>query len=374
VTKTATKITMLINQIITELELMAPPSYQENYDNAGLITGQKNWVCTGVLCSLDCTETIVQEAISKKCNLIVAHHPILFGAIKKINGNNYVERVLIAAIKNDIAIYAIHTNLDNVANGVNKRIADKIGLLHTKILQPKQQILCKLVTYVPQAQLDLVRQAIFAVGAGQIGNYSENSFTTVGNGTFKPGYGATPFVGQVGARASVNEVKLEVLLPLYLQNAAINALKNAHPYETVAYELIKLENNNDEVGSGIIGNLPTEMNAKEMLNLLKHTFGIQVIKHTQMGDKPIRTVAVCGGAGSFLIKNAMAAGAHVYITSDIKYHEFFDADNQLLLADIGHYESEQFTIELLMEFLSKKFPTFAVLKTEVNTNPVQYFS
>ncbi len=364
---------MLINEIIHQLEALAPPTYQENYDNAGLITGSRTWECTGVLCTLDCMEATVKEAIYNNCNLIVAHHPIVFAGLKKINGSNYVERTLIAAIKNDIAIYAIHTNLDNVKHGVNNRIAEKLGLLERSILAPKQGVLYKLFTYAPLGQANVIKEALFAAGAGKIGLYEECSFNITGKGTFKPIAGSSPFLGKVGIRENAEEVKIEVIFPHYLQPKILNALFAAHPYETVAYEVIKLENQHQEIGSGMIGRLASAMEETAFLNLIKAAFGLSVIRHTALLHKPIITVAICGGSGSFLTKTAIAAGADAYITSDVKYHEFFDADSRLILTDIGHWESEQFTTDLLAEFLQDKFPTFVVLKTKANTNPVKYF-
>lgn len=365
---------MTINEIISILEELAPPTYQEAYDNCGLLTGNCNWQCTGIICTLDTLENVVEDAIKNKANLIVSHHPIVFKGLKSFTGSNYVERTILAAIKNDIAIYAIHTNLDNVLTGVNHYIANKLGLLNQTILLPKKELLCKLDTYVPTTHADVVRNALFAVGAGSIGNYNECSFSTTGVGTFKPGQNTTPYIGQPNCgRESVNEIKMEMIFPAFLQSTILNALFKNHPYETVAYEIIKLENKYQEVGSGLIGYLPESLNEKDFLKLVKQTFGVTFLKHTALLGKPIRKVALCGGSGSFLTKNAISCGADAYITSDLKYHEFFDVDNKLLLLDIGHWESEQFTIDLLYEYLRKFFPTFAVLKTAVNTNPVRYF-
>jgi len=365
---------MLISQAIKELETLAPPVYQEVYDNAGLITGNPGWDCCGIICTLDCTEDVVLEAIERKCNLIVAHHPIVFGGLKKLNGSNYVERAVIAAIKNDIAIYAIHTNLDNVLHGVNHRIADKLGLMERLVLAPKQGIIYKLFTYAPQGHYKEIMEALFAAGAGKIGLYDECSFSTLGTGTYRPLAGANPFKGVIGKKEEGTEVKIEAIFPYYLQSKIISALIAAHPYQTVAYEIIKLENQHQEVGSGIVGRLAGAMEENAFLSMVKKSFGLTLIRHTSLLNKPIRTVAVCGGAGSFLIKNAIATGADAYLTADLKYHEFFDADSRILLGDIGHWESEQFTTDLLAEFLQDKFPTFAVLKTAVDTNPVRYFN
>ncbi len=364
---------MKISAITSFLESLAPPSLQEHYDNAGLITGDGNWECKGVVCSLDATEEVVKEAIAKNCNLIVAHHPIIFGGLKKINGKNYVEKTIITAIKNDIAIYAIHTNLDNVIDGVNGRIAKVLGLQNLSVLLPKENILKKLFTFVPADRASQVRQAIFVAGAGHIGNYSECSFNTPGTGTFKAGSGADPYVGKIGEQHQENEIRIEAIFPAYLEGKIVGAMKSAHPYEEVAYDIVPLSNTHGGTGSGLIGELPEAEEEKAFLTRVKLSFGVQVIRHTALTGKPVKKVAVCGGAGSFLVSRALSAGADMYITADMKYHEFFDANGRMLIADIGHYESEQFTVSLLAELLEQKFPTFAVLKTAVITNPVHYY-
>jgi len=363
---------MKIANIISFFESKAHPSLQEQYDNAGLITGNAGWECSGIICSLDVTEEVIQEAIEKKCNLIVAHHPIIFSGLKKINGKNYVEKTIIAAIKNDIAIYAIHTNLDNIIGGVSGKMAAMLGLKNSTALSTKENTLKKLSTFVPLDKAAQVRNALFAAGAGHIGNYSEASFNTEGTGTFKAGPGANPFVGEKGIQHQEKEIKIEVIFPYYLESGVLAALVAAHPYEEVAYDVVSLSNANQNIGSGVIGYLENPMEEKQFLEKLKEVFRVPVVRHTVLLGKPITKVALCGGAGSFLISKALAAGADVYITADIKYHEFFDANNRMLLADIGHYESEQFTINLLQEILEQKFPTFAVLKTAVKTNPVYY--
>lgn len=364
---------MKIAEVTSFLESIAPLSLQESYDNAGLITGNTHWECTGIITTLDATEAVVQEAIERKCNLIVAHHPIIFGGLKKITGKNYVEQTIIAAIKNDIAIYAIHTNLDNVLHGVNAAIADKLGLVNRKILQPKYNTLKKLFTFVPVEFAENVRSAIFNAGGGHISNYSECSFNMAGQGTFKPGEGTHPFSGKTGIRHTGDEIKMEIIFPAWQQQAIIKAMLDVHPYEEAAYDIIELDNQNQQVGSGLVGELPEPLDETAFLGLLKLKFNLSVIRHTPLPGKPVKKVALCGGAGSFLIGRAAAAGADFYITGDIKYHEFFDANNHLVVADIGHFESEQFTIGLLFDILSQKFPTFAVLKTGVKTNPVHYF-
>ncbi len=364
---------MNISEIIQHLEAIAPPAYQESYDNAGLITGSASWQCTGIICSLDATLPVVDEAKAKGCNLIIAHHPIIFGGLTRITGKNYVEKTVIAAIKNDIAIYAIHTNLDNVLAGVNNRIADKLGLINRKILSAKPNQLMKLFTFVPLAQAEQVRNALFEAGAGNLGNYTEASFNAPGTSTFKANEKAHPFVGEIGKRHEESEIKVEVIFPSYLQNKILKVLKEAHPYEEVAYDLVGLANEHQEVGSGLIAELQEPLTEEILLAGLKATFGLSVIRHTKLLGRKVKTVALCGGAGSFLASKALAAGADFYITADVKYHEFFNANDGLVIADIGHWESEQFTTDLLFDILMAKFPTFAVRKTEVRTNPVFYY-
>jgi dinuclear metal center YbgI/SA1388 family protein len=364
---------MKIGEIISFLESLAPLSLQENYDNAGLLTGNSGWNCSGIITTLDATEAVVQEAIEKKCNLIVAHHPIIFGGLRKITGKNYVEQTIITAIKNDIAIYAIHTNLDNVLHGVNAAIADKLELINRKILQPKNETLKKLFTFVPIEFAENVRSAIFNAGGGHISQYSECSFNTAGQGTFKPGEGTNPFTGKRGIRHTEDEIKMEMIFPAWQEKTILAAIIDAHPYEEVAYDIISLDNQNQQVGSGLVGELSESKSENEFLTLLKKTFNLSVIRHTPLTGKPVKKIALCGGAGSFLTGAAAAAGADFYITGDIKYHEFFDANGRLVIADIGHYESEQFTIDLLFDILTQKFPTFAIQKTGVKTNPVHYF-
>jgi dinuclear metal center YbgI/SA1388 family protein len=363
---------MKINDIISFLESQAHPSLQEQYDNAGLITGNAAWECTGIICSLDATEEVVKEAMEKKCNLIVAHHPIIFGGLKKINGKNYVEKTVITAIKNDIAVYAVHTNLDNVLHGVSGKMAAMLGLQNVSVLALKDNTLKKLFTFAPVDKAEQVRNAIFTAGGGHIGNYSECSFNAEGTGTFKGGEGTNPYVGEAGKLHQEKEIKIEVIIPAYLESRVVAAMKAAHPYEEVAYEIVSLSNTHQGIGSGVIGELPAALDETQFLTRLKEVFGVPVIRHTALSGKPVKKVALCGGAGSFLISKALAAGADAYITGDLKYHEFFDANSRILLADIGHYESEQFTINLLQEILEQKFPTFAVLKTAVKTNPVHY--
>jgi len=362
-----------IKEVLQKLETFAPPVLQENYDNAGLIVGDASDEVRGVLISLDTTEDVVNEAIKKGCNLIISHHPIVFSGLKKLTGANYIERVVISAIKNNISIYAMHTNLDNMAHGVNKMIADKLGLINTKILAPKKNQLLKLVVFVPSSHSETVRNSLFKAGAGNIGNYSERSFNSEGEGTYKANNKANPFKGEIDKTHSEKEIKIEVVVPKYLKSGVISEMLNAHPYEEVAYDLIPIENELASIGSGMVGELAEPINEKDFLSLLKTKMKTKCIRHTSFLNKPIKRVALIGGAGSFLLQNAKAEKADIFITGDVKYQEFFDADNQLVIADIGHYESEQFTIDLIGGFLIENFSKFAVRFTEVNTNPINYY-
>ncbi len=362
----------LIQDILSFLDQVAPPAYQESFDNATLICGDRNWELTGVVCTLDCTETVVEEAIGLGANLIVAHHPIVFKGLKSLTGKTYVERTLIKAIQANVAIFAIHTNLDHVANGVNKRISDRLQLGKTRILQPKKQLLTNLVFFVPTAAKNQVLEAVFQAGAGRIGEYSDCAFSSAGLGQFTPSEKANPTLGQQGLPHEEAELRVEVILPSHLSGKVLSALKAAHPYEEVAYYLSNLENENQEVGAGMIGELAQPMTEEAFFSHLKASMNLTVIKTSQLTNKPIQRVAVCGGAGIFLLGDAKRAGADVFITSDVKYHEFFDADGALILCDIGHYESEIFTKDLLAEELSQNFPNIALYLSKVVTNPTSY--
>ncbi|MCX6311888.1 MAG: Nif3-like dinuclear metal center hexameric protein [Bacteroidetes bacterium] len=365
---------MVLQEIISCLEKIAPPKFQEGYDNCGLITGNSKMQITGVLIALDCIESIVDEAIENKCNLIVAHHPIVFSGLKKINGKNYVERVIIKAIKNDIAIFAIHTNLDNVSNGVNARICEILGLKNCKILSPKKDLLRKFVTYCPAESAEKVRQALWKAGAGEIGNYNEVSFNLSGTGTFRGNENSNPVVGDKGILNREPEERIEIIYSVHQESEILKALRASHPYEEIAYELIPIENAWQNVGSGMIGELEKSMPIMEFLIQLKTSMNTDVIRYTPIEGKVVSKVAVCGGSGSFLLKDAISAEADVFVSGDFKYHQFFDTEGKIVVADIGHFESEQFTIDLLYDILKQKFPTFAIRKTGINTNPITYLT
>ena len=363
---------MKIKEIIQELESIAPPTLQESYDNSGLLVGNNDWETDGVLVALDCLESVVDEAIEKNIHLVVTHHPIVFSGLKRFNGKSYIERVVIKAIKHDIALYAIHTNLDNVAWGVNAKIMEVLGVDTHQVLAPMKGALKKFQVYVPETNAEELAEAVYAAGGGKVSLYEECSFTTSGTGTFKPTGGTNPVVGEIGSREQVPEVKMEFIVSHFVQKAVERAAKSAHPYEEVAYEWIALENTATLYGAGAVGELPEAMSFDEFLAHCKEVFGT-TIRYTPAVNTQVKRIAVCGGSGSFLLGAAKSSGADVFITADYKYHQFFDAENHISIFDVGHFESEQFTIDLIAEGLSKKFPKFAVLKTEVNTNPIQYY-
>ncbi len=369
----AKKTLFRIKDICNALEEVAPLSLQENYDNSGLLIGNPNKRVAKVLLTLDCTEEVLKEAKKKKCGLVIAHHPIIFGGLKKITNEHYVERIVTYAIKNDIAIYASHTNMDNTMEGVNFQIAKKLGLKNIRPLSAKANQLTKLYTYVPEKSLAKVKIALFEAGAGEIGNYENCSFETKGQGSFKPIKLAQPVIGKKGKLSEIAETKLEVILPNHKKAKVLQALNKNHPYEEVAYELVELENPQEIIGSGLIGDLDKGLSHNNLLKLVSSKMKAKGVRYTSSQVKTFKTIALCGGSGAFLINKALHAGADAYITGDVKYHEFFEGDNRLSIIDIGHYESEQYTPRLFYDILSKKMPTFALHLSEINTNPIKYF-
>jgi dinuclear metal center YbgI/SA1388 family protein len=365
--------TIKIGDVCNYLEDKFPISSQASFDNCGLLIGSKSEEVKGILTCLDCTEDVLAEAIELDCNLIVAHHPLIFKGLKKITGTNSIENIAIQAIKNNIAIYAIHTNLDHSIEGVNAEIAKRLGIVKPRILQKNPSTLSKLIVFVPTDFVHQVEQALFNAGAGKIGNYAECSFTQKGYGSFMPLENSNPFEGKKMHRTIQEECKLEVLVSNHKIHAILSAMQDVHPYEEIAYDLIPLNNLNQEEGSGMIGELENPIEAETFLALVKNIFHCGIIRHTNLPANPIKRIAFCGGSGSFLIKDAIRQGADIFLTGDIKYHDFFEAENNIIIADIGHYESEQFTINLISVILKKNFTKFAVLETKVNTNPINYF-
>lgn len=363
---------MVVQDIINHLHNLAPLAYAEDFDNVGLLVGNKHQKITGVLVTLDTLDAVVDEAIETNCNLIVSFHPIIFKGLKKITGSNYVERVVIKAIQNNIAIFAIHTALDNAFNGVNAIICNQLNLKNKRILIPQKETIKKLTTYVPKDKAEALRNALFKVGAGNIGNYESCSFNTDGKGTYKGNEDANPVIGKKGQLHTENETQISVTFKKHLQSELLNTLFDTHPYEEVAYEITTLENVNQHIGIGMIGELETPTSETAFLKFVKQTMKASVVKHSKLRNKAIKKVAVLGGSGSFAINAAKSAGADVLITADLKYHDFFSAENAIVLADIGHYESEQFTKTFLVDYLSKKITNFAIILSKTNTNPVKY--
>ncbi len=370
---------MIIQQVIDFLEELAPLHYAEDFDNVGLLVGNKNKEITSILVTHDTLEEVIDEAIEKNCNLIVSFHPIIFNGIKKINGKNYVERVLIKAIQNNIAIFSIHTALDNAWNGVNAIMCKKLGLINQKILIPKKETIKKLVTFIPNDKAESLRQALFDTGAGSIGNYEHCSFNLEGTGSFKPNEESNPTMGKKGEIHYEAETQIGITFPAHLETQILKSLIENHPYEEVAYEVTTLENVNQKIGMGMIAELPKSMEEVAFLKLVKTKMHCGVIKHSKLLGKKIKKVAVLGGSGSFAISAAKHANADLFLTADLKYHDFYKAENQIIIADIGHYESEQYTKNELVDFLTKKITNFApafkkgnIKISEVNTNPIKY--
>ena len=363
---------MKLSEIISVIESFAPLAYQEAYDNAGLLLGSENMEIKKALITIDVTEEVINEAINVKANLIISHHPVIFNEIKKITGKTYTERIIIKAIRDNMAIYAAHTNLDNVMEGVNYKICQKLDLDNLRILSPVKGELRKIVTFVPLDHADKVRLAIFNAGAGQIGNYEQCSYNLEGFGTFKGSEETNPYAGEKGKLHIEKEIRIETIFPKAIQQKVVSAMIAAHPYEEVAYDIYPLDNSYANAGMGMIGELEKDTNELTFLKRIKSVFDIKTLKHTKLRNKNIKKVAVCGGSGSFLIKDAISADADIFITGDIKYHQFFDAYDNILIADVGHYESEQFTKEIFYELLKKKLPKFALHLSKVKTNPINY--
>lgn len=364
---------MKLTKIITALEEMAPLAYAEDFDNVGLLVGNPEQEIDGILVCHDALENVIEEAIENKCNLVVCFHPILFSGLKKITGKNYVERAVIKAIKNDIAIYAVHTALDNHKNGVNKIICNHLGLKNTKILVPKENFIRKLVTYTTSDNHEKLRNALFEAGAGNIGNYEDCSFNSKGIGTYMGNEESNPEIGEKFEFIEAEEIKIEVTFEKHLESKILTALFKNHIYEEVAYEIYEIKNKHQNIGLGMIGELETPLSEPDFLKMVKEKMQCGGIRHSSFLGKPIKKVAVLGGSGSFAIKNVIGQKADAFLTADLKYHQFYESENQILLADIGHYESERYTKNYIVDFLIEKFPNFAIILSTVNTNPVKYF-
>jgi dinuclear metal center YbgI/SA1388 family protein len=363
---------MKVKDICSYLDNAVPLSIQESYDNSGLQVGDPEARVTSALLSLDVTEAVVDEAVAGGYGLIITHHPLIFSPLKQITGKTFIERIVVKAVKNDIAIYSCHTNLDILNAGVSRKMAEKLNLQNIRILSPLKYKLLKLVAYIPEDHLDKVREAVFDAGAGVIGNYDKCSFSNVGYGSFRGGHDTNPFVGEKGKFHLGKEIRFETILLSHLKDKVISALINAHPYEEVAYDIYALENEHPHAGLGCIGTLTKAIAGKSFLRLLSELFDAKGVRYSLLTGGKIKTVALCGGAGISLLNESIALGADALVTSDFKYHDFFNAENRILLVDMGHFESEKFSTELLYDLIIKKFPKFAVRFSETNTNPINY--
>lgn len=363
---------MQLKDIIQIIETIAPLQLQEDYDNSGLLTGHPNDIITGALITLDITEPVIDEAINQGYNLIIAHHPLIFKPLKKINGNNEVERCVIKAIQNKIALYAAHTNLDNSKEGVNAKLCAKLGLTGTSILSPIAGNLRKFVVFVPESHAENVRQAMFKSGAGHIGKYDSCSFNTNGSGTFRALEGANPYVGKPGEIHSESEIRIETIVPAWIESRVLSAVMEVHPYEEIAWDSYPLTNKAVYTGAGMFGGYENPLQEEEFIARIKEVLEVPFIKCSPLTGKKISRVAVCGGSGNFLIQDAIRSGAQAFVTGELKYHDYFLAEGRILLVEAGHYETEQFTKELLYQVVKEKFPTFALQISTISTNPVNY--
>ena len=372
ISATSKQKNMLIRDIANYLEKFAPISLQESYDNSGLLIGASTSEVNKILITLDVTEDVIKEAVSKNCDLIIAHHPIIFNGIKKLTNSNLTEKLVVEAIKSNVAIYAIHTNLDNIIGGVNSILAKKLGIKNTRILSPKSGGFKKIICFCPNDYTQIVQKAMFDAGAGMIGNYDTCSYVSSGTGTYKALEGSNPFIGEKNQLHEEKENRIEVIIPEYLINNAVKAMKNAHPYEEPAYDIYTLDNTNNMVGSGLIGEIDTETPITEYLKTVKRTLGSKYIKHNKLIDRPVKRVAICGGSGSFLIDVAARNKADLFITGDVKYHDYFEHTGNMTIADAGHYETEHPVKELIYALLKEKFPNFALQISEENANPISF--
>jgi len=364
---------MKLKDLCSFLDSGVPLSFQEGYDNSGLQVGLPEREISSALVTLDVTEEVMNEAVAGKIDVIISHHPLIFNGIMSLAGKSYTERILYEAVKNDIAVYSAHTNLDAFSNGVSRKMSEKIGLEEIRVLSPSGNKLLKLVTYIPESHIEAVRDKLFESGAGVIGNYDNCGFTISGTGSFRANEMAKPFTGEKGKIHFEKEIRFETILFSHLKEKVIKALLNAHPYEEVAYDLYALENKNAEIGLGCVGKFHNPVSENEFLKLVCSVFNAKGIRYSKLTGKSVRKVALCGGSGASLINLAISSEADVFLTSDIKYHDFFKAENKILLVDTGHFESEKFSGEILKDLIIKKFPKFAVRFSETNTNPINYF-
>jgi len=364
---------MKLAELCSYLNQSVPPEFQESYDNSGLQVGDPVWDISSALITLDVTDEVLDEAIAGRCDLIISHHPLIFGPLKSLTGKSITEKLVIKALSHNVAIYSAHTNLDVIERGVSRKMAEKLNLQNVKVLSPLKNRLLKLVTYIPESHFDKVSTAVFEAGAGVIGNYDYCGFTVPGTGSFRGNDRTNPFIGKKGVISHEKEIRFETIMFSHLKNKVVKALLESHPYEEVAYDIYNLENENIEIGLGCVGEFSESLNENDFLAIVSEVFNAKGIRYSKSMGKKIRKIALCGGSGASLINQAINSGADSYITADIKYHNFFDAESRILLVDVGHFESEIFSVEILYDLVIKKFPKFAVRFSKINTNPINYF-
>lgn len=362
-----------LKTLLAGLEQWVPFVWQENYDNAGLILGDPNQQIRKALVCFDVTPEVVDEAVRNEADLILSHHPAIFKGIKRINPASRLGYMLKQSLCHDIAWCALHTNLDNTLSGVNSWLCEHLGLQEVRPLVPLQGIYGKLQVYVPEAYAEKLRQALAEAGCGAGTKYDTCSYTSRGEGRFRAGSQAHPFTGRIGELHCEAECKIECLYPLHKTRQVLDVLRTNHPYEEPAFDLLPLQNEAVEQGAGAIGILPETMQERELLDKLKELTGVHCIRHSGFQGRRIKKIALCGGSGGSFIANACGQKADVYITGDLKYHDFTDTEPGTWLVDIGHFESEKFAMELIFRFIRKNFPNFAVSISEQAKNPVSFY-
>lgn len=364
---------MTIKEVTQFLESRFPLYLQEDFDNCGVQCGNVNNEISGAMVCFEMTEKIIDEAISKNCNLVISHHPlILKRGITKIVPSDRVGAMICKALANNMVLYSMHTNIDSGEGGGNDVFAEKLGLSDVKVMAPVKGLYRKLVVNVPAEHSEKLKEALFKIGCGQQGNYQKCSYSTLGKGQFEPNGEAKPFIGTQNNLEKVEEERIEMIYPAYLQHAVIQAIYENHPYEEPAFDLFSLENTERKVGLGRIGELPEEMDCKEFFSYLKEKLNLEHLRYCGDEGKKIRRVAVCGGGGAGFIDTAIALNADAYVSGDFKYHDFFKSHSGTVLVDIGHYEGECFIKNIIFNLLKEKFTTFAVLSSEFENLNVKY--
>jgi dinuclear metal center YbgI/SA1388 family protein len=367
---------MKCDNIIKIIEDWAPKSIAWEKDNVGLQVGSLRREVKNILLCLDVNEKVIDEASKKNCNLIISHHPLLFRSLKKIDiERDQKSKILEKLIKKDITLYSAHTNLDFTKDGVSFQLADKLGLSNQRFLLNKSSNLNKLIVFVPVDNADKVAEAMHSAGAGIIGEYSHCSFRTIGMGTFKGSNKSKPSMGVKGKLNKVSEVKIEVLVNSFDLHKVISSMKKIHPYEEVAFDVYPMVNENFNYGMGVIGDLKKELTAKEFLTYVSKSLRINNFRFNKGSKFRIKKVAVCGGSGSDLLETAIKSKADAFVTADVKYHTFQDAEDEILLIDAGHYETEIHSLNAIKNRIENSLKDkVKVYKFSGTTNPIVFYN